>query len=146
MSIKFIQQLIIFDDLVNESEKAQAVIKEYYLRGRKVGRGISLCYLSKSFFKINKFIRCQCSLLIILKLSSDRDLNLILSDFGLGVDKAVLLKIYKDATREKFNFLKVDLNTSNINRRFCKNWNAYFRVGDVDLDYKTNEPSEFKMF
>ena len=43
----------------------------------------------------------------MLKLSSDRDLNLILSDFGLGVDKAVLLKIYKDATREKFNFLKV---------------------------------------
>ena len=143
---KNVQQLIIFDDLVNESEKAQAVIKEYFLRARKIGKGISLCYLSQSFFKIPKFIRNQYSLLIILKLSSDRDLNLILSDFGLGVDKAVLLKIYKDATREKFNFLKVDLNTSNINRRFCKNWNSYFRVEDIDPNDKTNEPSEFKMF
>ena len=55
-----------------------------------------------------------------------------MSDFALGVDKNVLLKIYKDATKDKFNFLKVDLNTSNINKRFCKNWNGYYQVEDID--------------
>jgi hypothetical protein len=76
------QQLIVFDDQVNE--KNQEIIKEYCIRGRKIGKGITVCYLSQSFFKIPKIVRLQFSHLILLKLSSNRDLNLILSDYSLG--------------------------------------------------------------
>ena len=81
------QILCVFDDVVNYSEKSQEIIKEYYIRGRKHGKGISMCYLSQSFFRIPKIIRLQCNYLILLKLGSKRDLNLILSDYGLGVNK-----------------------------------------------------------
>ena len=40
------QQLIVFDDQVNEKNQEQ--IKEFYIRGRKLG--LSLCYLSQSFY------------------------------------------------------------------------------------------------
>ena len=36
------QSLVIFDDMVNESEKDQKCIKELYIRGRKIEGGISL--------------------------------------------------------------------------------------------------------
>ena len=36
------QQLIVFDDQVNE--KNQEIIKEYCIRGRKIGKGVSVCY------------------------------------------------------------------------------------------------------
>ena len=101
------QILCVFDDVVNYSDREQGIIKEYYIRGRKFGKGISMCYLSQSFFRIPKIIRLQCNYLILLNLGSKRDLNLILSDYGLGVDKEELMSINKDATQIPFDFLKI---------------------------------------
>jgi ABC-type oligopeptide transport system ATPase subunit len=126
------QQLIIFDDQVNE--KDQSIIQEWSIRGRKVGAGVSLMYLSQSFFKIPKLVRQQFNYLILLKLSSDRDLHLILSDFSLGVDKKQLYDVYKQSTKEKFNFLKIDLDNPNNNKKFSHNFTDFFEFGDSDSD------------
>ena len=75
-----------------------------YMRGRKVGKGLSLIYLSQSFFQIPKIMRQHFNYLTLLKLSSARDLNLILSDFSLGVDRNKLISIYKQATKRKVIF------------------------------------------
>jgi hypothetical protein len=64
------QLLCVFDDVINYSDKEQGIIKEYYIRGRKAGKGISMCYLSQSFYRIPKIIRLQCNYLILLKLRS----------------------------------------------------------------------------
>ena len=85
------QQMVVFDDCVND--KNQQSIMELFIRGRKIGKSISMVYLSQSFFKIPKIIRQQFNYLFLLKLSSARDLNLILSDFSLGVDKNKLVSI-----------------------------------------------------
>ena len=122
------QQLIIFDDQINE--KNQEVIKEYGIRGRKIGKGVSICYLAQSFFKIPKIIRQQFNYLILLKLSSARDLNLIMSDFSLGMDRKELALVYKDATKEKFSFLKVDIDNEVDNRKFSKNWTQFYEIDD----------------
>ena len=58
------QHIVIFDDLV--LEKDQKKISEFYIRGRK--KGISICYLSQSFYKIPKTIRQNCNYFVILKL------------------------------------------------------------------------------
>ena len=114
------------------------------MREKEIGRFISMVYLSQSFLKVPKFIRSLFNYLILIKLSSDRDLNLILSNFSLGVDRKVVLNIYKDATKQKFNFLKVSLDEPDINKRFCKNWIGYYKVEDVednedtDTELKTN--------
>ena len=117
------QQLIIFDDQVNE--KNQQLISEYFVRGRKVGLGLSLIYISQDFHKIPTIIRRQFNFLILLKLSSNRDLNTVLRDFSY--DKGVR-DMYKEATRERFNFFKIDIGNPNDNKRFSHNWTDYFEV------------------
>ena len=130
------QILLVFDDVVNYSEKEQNIIKEYFIRGRKIGKGVSMCYLSQSFFRIPKIIRLQTNYLILLKLGSKRDLALILSDYGLGVDKNELMAIYKDATQIPFEFLKVSTDERDDNRRFSKNWNQFYDIGSDTEDEK----------
>ena len=131
------QILCVFDDVITYSDKQQDIIKEYYIRGRKHGKGISMCYLSQSFFRIPKIIRLQCNYLILLKLGSKRDLNLILADYGLGVDKNELINIYKDATQTPFDFLKISTEERQDNKRFSKNWVGFYDIeSDSDEEYK----------
>ena len=120
------QQLVVFDDQVNE--KNQDIIKELMIRGRKIGKGLTMCYLSQSFFKIPKIVRLQFSHLILLKLSSNRDLNLILSDYSLGVNRGELADIYKDATRDKFHFLKISIDEPDNNKKFSHNWTGFYSI------------------
>ena len=88
-----------------------------------------MCYLSQSFFRIPKIIRLQTNYLILLKLGSKRDLALILSDYGLGVDKNELMAIYKDATQIPFDFLKVSTDERQDSKRFSKNWSQFYDIG-----------------
>ena len=120
------QILLVFDDVVNYSEKEQGIIAEYFIRGRKIGKGISMAYLSQSYFRIPKIIRLQTNYLILLKLGSKRDLSLILADYGLGVDKKELMAIYKDATQIPFDFLKVATDERQDSKRFSKSsWMSF---------------------
>ena len=131
------QVLVIFDDMVNE--KNQEIITEYFIRSRKHGRGVSLAYLSQSYFKIPKTIRLQFNYLIILRLSSVRDLNLIVSDFNLGVTKDKMMEIYKDATKENFHFLKIDLSSKSANRRYSNNFCDFYVIDDDDDTSSDND-------
>ena len=119
------QHLMIFDDLV--LEKNQSKMMEMYIRGRK--KGISIVYLSQSFYRIPKTIRSNCNYFVILKLSGKRDLNLIMSEFELGVDKDELLKIYEDATSVKFNVLLIDVEAEK-QERFRKNFKEFYTIGE----------------
>jgi Cdc6-like AAA superfamily ATPase len=102
------QSLVIFDDLV--LEKDQSRIEQMFIRGRKIAGGISIMYLTQSYFKVPKTIRINCTYIILKKLASTRDLNLILSDYNLGVSKETMLEIYKYCTREKTSFMLLDLD------------------------------------
>ena len=102
------QSLVIFDDLV--LEKSQERIEQMFIRGRKIAGGISIMYLTQSYFKVPKTIRINCTYIILKKLSSTRDLNLILSDYNLGVTKDTLLELYKYCTRIKEDFMLLDLD------------------------------------
>ena len=120
------QILMIFDDMVNE--KNQEIIKEYFIRGRKIAGGISMVYISQDFFKIPTLVRRQFNYLMLLKLSSLRDLNLILSDFSLGVDKKLLQLLYKDATKVRGEFLKIDVDNPEMNLKFSHNWTDFYPI------------------
>ena len=101
------QSLIIFDDMVNE--KDQKIICEMYIRGRKMG--VSMMYLSQSYFKIPKIIRLQCQYIFIVKISGARDLNMILSEYSLGETKEQLNNIYNYCCNRGIfgSFLLIDL-------------------------------------
>ena len=56
---------------------------------------------------------------VLLKLSGQREVNMIMSEFGLGVSKDQLLDLYKQATAEKFQPLLIDLEEE-PDKRFRK--------------------------
>ena len=97
--------LVVFDDLVLSKDLTK--IEEYYVRARKLN--VSVIFLSQSYFRIPKIIRNNCSYMVLLKLSGQREINVILSEFGLGVSKEELVAIYEYATAEKMQPLLIDL-------------------------------------
>ena len=120
---KELQNLLIFDDQI--AEKNQRKIVDYFIRGRKIGAGINCAYLSQSYYQVPKTIRAQLSYIWLVKIGQKRDLNLILADSGGLVDKNTLMHSYTDATREKFDFLKINLNTVDMNKKFSKNLSIF---------------------
>ena len=121
---KDLQNLVVFDDQV--VTKNQSKIINYFIYGRKVGSGITCMYLTQSYYSVPKTIRAQLSYLWVVKVGQKRDLNLILADSGGLVEKKVLAELYQDATREKFNFLKINLNTIDMDKKFSKNFNDFY--------------------
>ena len=121
---KELQNLIVFDDQV--VTKNQSKIINYFIYGRKVGSGITCFYLTQSYYSVPKTIRAQLSYLWVVKVGQKPDLNLILTDSGGLVEKKVLAELYQDATREKFNFLKINLNTIDMDKKFSKNFNDFY--------------------
>ena len=122
---KDFNHLVCFDDLVLAKDLSK--VENYYIRARKLG--VSCIFLSQSFFKIPKIIRNNCSYMVLLKLSGNREVNIILSEFGLGVTKDQLLEIYKYATAEKMSPLIIDMDASPEDR---------FRKGLLEvIDYSS---------
>jgi hypothetical protein len=104
--------LVVWDDLV--LSKDLSMVENYYIRARKLN--VSVIFISQSFFKIPKVIRNNCSYMVLLKLSGQREVNLILSEFGLGITKEELLAFYQYATREKFSPLVIDMEADPADR------------------------------
>jgi hypothetical protein len=104
--------LVVWDDLV--LSKDLTMVENYYIRARKLN--VSVIFLSQSFFRIPKIIRNNCNYMVLLKLSGNREVNVILSEFGLGVTKDELITIYEYATREKLQPLIIDLEAQPLDR------------------------------
>jgi hypothetical protein len=117
------QLLVVFDDLV--LEKNQKAIEEYYIRCRKLN--CSVAYLSQSFSAIPKVIRGNANYIVLKKLANNRDLNLILSEYNLGIDKDVLTKLYKSATSDQHNFLLIDVSADE-DHKFRISWNQFIKI------------------
>jgi len=122
--------LIVLDDLVNESAKAQRPIADYFIRARK--KNASIIYISQSFYAVPKLIRDNISYLIIKQVSSMKNLTMICRECSLGIDKKQLKKIYDDATQSKQDFLLIDLEGEK-DERFRKNFDEIFVIEDEKI-------------
>jgi hypothetical protein len=120
--------LVVWDDLV--LSKDLSMVENYYIRARKLN--CSVIFISQSYFKIPKIIRNNCSYMVLLKLSGNREVNIILSEFGLGITKEELIALYEFATAEKFSPLLIDMEESADKR---------FRKGLIEIiDYHREQP------
>jgi len=117
---KELNHLVVWDDLV--LSKDLSMVENYYIRARKLN--VSVIFISQSYFKIPKIIRNNCSYMVLLKLSGNREVNMILSEFGLGVSKEELLQLYEYATKEKFSPLLIDMEEDKFKR---------FRKGLIEI-------------
>jgi hypothetical protein len=112
--------LVVWDDLV--LSKDLSMVENYYIRARKLN--VSVIFISQSYYRIPKIIRNNCSYMVLLKLSGDREINMILKEFGLGVSKEELIALYEYATKQKFSPLLIDMEESPDKR---------FRRGFLDI-------------
>lgn len=118
--------LVIVDDMVLEKQQKQ--VCEYYIRCRK--KSCSIMYISQSFFMIPKIIRNNCSYLVLLKMSGDREVNIIMREAGLGLTKPQLMNMYEYATDTKFSPLIIDIESTDKSKKFRKGFIDFLNPAD----------------
>ena len=119
----FEKVLIVFDDMISHvmsDKKAQQILKELFIRCRKLN--ISLCFLTQSYFSVPKDLRLNCTHYIIFKLNNKREPQNIAINHSADIDHKDFVKIYRDCTKEPYNFLTIN-TTQPVDKRFKKNFN-----------------------
>ena len=84
------------------NKKANQVLKELFFRCRKLK--ISWCFLTQSYFSVPKDVRLNCTHYIIFKLNNKRELQNIAINHSADIDYKDFTKIYRDCTKETYNF------------------------------------------
>ena len=101
---------------VMSDEKAQQILKELFIRCRKLN--IPLCFLTQSYFSVPKDVRLNCTHYIIFKLNNKGDLQNIAINHSVDIDYKDFIKIYRNCTREPFNFLTIDTTVNTLFENF----------------------------
>ena len=98
----------------------QATIKELFIKCRKLN--ISLVFITQSYFSVPKDVRLNSTHYFIMKINNRRELQNIATDHSADIDYQDFKKIYRECTKEPFNFLTIDTRLPASNPlRFGKN-------------------------
>ena len=103
------EKKIVFDDMIVDimtNKRFQAIIKELFIRCRKLN--ISLVFITQSYFSVPKDIRLNSTHYLIMKINSRRELQNIATDYSANIDYQDFKKIYRECTKEPYNFLTID--------------------------------------
>ena len=115
--------LIAFDDMIADImtyKKFQSIIKELFIRCRKLN--ISLVFITQSYFSVPKDVRLNSTHYFIMKINNKRELQNIAINHSADIDYKDFMKIYRECTKDRFNFLTIDtILPSNNPLRFRKN-------------------------
>ena len=101
--------LIIFDDLISDimrSEKFKAIVKELFIRCRKLN--ISIVFITQSYFRTPKDARLNSTHYILMKIGNKKELKSIAEENSGHLVFKDFLKIYNYCTREPNSFMMVD--------------------------------------
>ena len=115
--------LIVFVDMIADimtNKKFQAIVKELFIRCRKLN--ITLVFITQSCFSVPKDVRLNSTHYLIMKINSRRELQNIAINHSAGIDYHDFMKIYRECTKEPYNFLTIDTTLPSSNPlRFRKN-------------------------
>ena len=101
--------LIVFDDMIADimtNKKFQAIIKELFIRCRKLN--ISLVFITQSYFSVPKDVRLNSTHYLIMKINNRKELQNIALNSSADIDYKDFINIYREWTKEPFNFLTID--------------------------------------
>ena len=103
------------------NKKFQAILKELFIRCRKIN--ISLVFITQSYFSVTKNVRLNSKHYFIMKVNNKRELQNIAINHSADIDKKDFIKIYRECTKEPYNFLTINTTSSSRNPfRFRKNF------------------------
>ena len=109
---------IIADIMTNKNFKA--IFKDLFIRCRKFN--ISLVFITQSYFCLRKDDRLNSTHYLIMKINSRRELQNIAINHSADIDYKDFMKIYRECTKEPFNFLTIDSTlTASDSLKFRKN-------------------------
>ena len=101
--------LIIFDDMIADiirSEKFKAIVKELFIRYRKLN--ISIVFITQSYFRSPKDSRLNSTHYILMKIGNKKELKSIAEENSGHLDFKDFLKIYNYFTKEPYSFMMKD--------------------------------------
>ena len=101
--------LIIFDDMIADimrSEKFKAIVKELFIRCRKLN--ISIVFITQSYFRTPKDARLNIAHYILMKIGNTKELKSIAEENSGHLDFKDFLKIHNYCTKETYSFMLVD--------------------------------------
>ena len=87
------------------NKKFQATMKELFIRCRKLN--IPLVLITQSYFSVPKVVRLN-STVLIMKISSKRELQNIAINHSADIDYKDFMKIYRECTKKPYYFLTID--------------------------------------
>ena len=91
-----------------------------FIRCRKLN--ISLVFITQSYFPVPKDVRLNSTNNLIIKINNRKELQNIAINHSADIDYKDFMKIYRECTKEPFNFLTVDTTLPASNPlRFRKN-------------------------
>ena len=88
------------------NKNLKSVVLELFLRGRKLG--ISIVFITQSYFKVPKDVTLNSTQCFILKIPYKRELQQTALNHSSDIDFKDFLKIYKKHTAEPYSFLVND--------------------------------------
>ena len=89
-----------------KNKKFQAIIKELFIRCRKVN--ISLAFITQSYFSVLKDVRLNSTHYLIMKINNRKELQNIAINHSADIDYQDFKKISRECTKEPYNFLTID--------------------------------------
>ena len=101
--------LIISHDMIADimrSEKFKAIVKERFIRCRKLN--ISIVFITQSYFRTSKDARLNSTHYIIMKIGKKKELKSIAEENSGDLDFKDFLKIYNYCTKEPYSFMMID--------------------------------------
>ena len=81
-----------------DSKKLNPVVTELIIRGRKLG--ISIVFVTQSYFKVPKDVRLNSTHFFIMKTPNKRELQQIALNHSSDIDFNCFMKIYKKCTTD----------------------------------------------
>ena len=101
--------LIIFDDMIADimtNKIFQAIMRELFIRCRKLN--ISLVFITQSYFSVPTDGRLNTTHYFIMKINNRIELKDIATDHSTDIDYEDFKKVYRECTKEPYNFLTID--------------------------------------
>ena len=101
--------LVVFGDMIADimrNEKFRAIIKELFIRCRKLN--ISIAFITQSYFRTPKDARLNSTHCILMKIGNKKELKSIAEEKSGHLDYKDFLKMYNYCTKEPYSFMTID--------------------------------------
>ena len=108
--------LIVFDNMIADimtNKKIQAILKALFIRCRKIN--IPLVLITQSYFSVPEDVRLNSTHYLIMKINNKRELQNIAINHSADIDYKDFIKIYRECTKEPYNFLTIDTTLPSSN-------------------------------